>query len=401
MRLTLWISIGLSALAVSTACQASSFTILHVFNWKDGAYPNAGVVEDGAGNLYGTTESGGNTSGFGTVFRLAPNGKMRTLHRFSRREGFDPRAAVALGPSGTLFGTTFFGKRAYTGGTIFEITTSGEETLVNTFQHPTGYRPMSNVLVDSAGNLFGTTSGGGQHRQGVVYEIPAGGSQQVLYAFAGGTDGAYTQAGVIEDQDGNLYGTTYYGGDANCGTSEGCGTVFKLAPDGTETVLHAFHSGLDGRTPLAGVIRDAAGNIYGTTIEGGGTGCMENVGCGTVFKIAPDGTETILHAFGDTDGRFPEAGLVEDASGNLYGAAYGGGNKICNDFGCGLIFEIAPDGTETTLHEFSGADGQNPLGTPILDGAGNLYGTAQNGGGGGTQQCPSFNGCGTIFKLTP
>lgn len=401
MRLAVFLPAALPALvACMGACEASSFATLHVFNWTRGAYPNSGLVADGAGNLYGTTEAGGEGSGYGTVFRLAAGGRFTVLHKFRpRRDGADP-LGVALGPDGTLYGTTFAGTTIDKKGTAFAIPPLGKENVLDAFRPATGDLPMAGPFVDSAGNLFGTTDRGGPHNVGLVYEIPAGGAQKVLYEFKG-MQGRYSQAGVIEDGDGNLYGTTAFGGDLSCRSGEGCGVVYKLAPGGEETVLHAFHGGSDGQTPLAGVIRDAAGNLYGTTSNGGGTGCGGGFGCGTVFRIAPDGAETILFAFDDTGGRYPVAGLAQDAAGNLYGAASGGGSKSCGDFGCGVIFELAPNGTETVLHAFSGTDGNNPLGTPLLDGAGNLYGTAEYGGGGTAGQCASSGGCGTIFKLTP
>jgi len=212
----------------------------------------------------------------------------------------------------------------------------------------------------------------------------------VLYAFHGGSDGTNPDAGLTADGKGNLYGTTLNGGGPGChGT--GCGTVFRLAPDGTETVLHAFTGGSDGISPLGGVVLDRKGNLYGTTNFGGATGY------GTVFRVAPNGAETVLHSFcgkpGCVDGASPVAGLIADAKGNLYGTTYGGGT-----IGDGNVFRLAPDGTETSLYSFCTkthcADGLWPLAGLVADAQGNLYGTTGSGGAG---NC----GCGVVFRLAP
>jgi uncharacterized repeat protein (TIGR03803 family) len=163
--------------------------------------------------------------------------------------------------------------------------------------------------------------------------------------------------------------------------------VFKLSPAGTETVLHSF-TGHDGAHPVAGLIADAAGNLYGTTLEGGASNACPS-GCGTVFKLSPTGSETILHSFtGEGDGAYPYAGLTRDAAGNFYGTANHGGTH-----GNGVVFKLSPSGTETVLHSFTGgADGGPPSAGLVRDPAGNLYGTTANGGA---------SGYGVVFKLTP
>jgi uncharacterized repeat protein (TIGR03803 family) len=267
-----------------------------------------------------------------------------------------------------------------------------------------GARPLSNVILDAAGNAYGTTNGGGKNCEdqgvggcGTVFKISPHGTETVLYNFCSQTncaDGSGPQAGLISDGSGNLYGTTYAGG-----SSSGGGTVFKLAPGGTLTVLHAFGGGADGCAPDDVLIADASGNVYGTTI---GDCDSDN---GTVFEVAPGGTETVLHHFtGGSDGTRPFASVLADASGNLYGTTYGGGNytdgSYCQFLGCGIVFKLSPDGTETVLHTFckqpSCSDGGTPAAGLIADSNGNLYGTTTGGGKG----CDK-NGCGTIFKLTP
>lgn len=291
-------------------------------------------------------------------------------------------------------------------------------TLHNFSSPDQGYLPRGDLLVDQSGNLYGTTANGGNFENscrdggcGTVFELAPDGTETVLYAFAGAPDGSLPLAGLIADQAGNLYGTTASGGGGSvdhCG-GLGCGTVFKLAPDGTETVLYAFQgAGGDGFYPAGDLLLDQAGNLYGTTQSGGNVKCG-GYGCGTAFELAPDGTETVLHIFkGGTDGAWPgwgigSAGLIADQSGNLYGVTYAGGGSGCGGYGCGTIFRLAADGTETILHSFRGGhhDGSNPAGSLTMDDAGNLYGTTLEGGSLGPRRCSNdgYTGCGTVFEL--
>ena len=202
-------------------------------------------------------------------------------------------------------------------------------------------------------------------------------TKKVIYSFAGGSDGADPLAGLVRDAASNLYGTTYAGGDY------GSGTVFKLDTTGKEAVLHSFSGGPDGGYPYAGLILDAAGNLYGTADSGGSSGG------GIVFKISSAGKETVLHSFkGGKDGEYPYASVIRDAVGNLYGTTYGGGAS-----GWGTVFEIDPTGKETVLYSFAGAaDGASPEGGLVQDTAGHLYGTTKYGGA---------LGAGTVFELSP
>jgi uncharacterized repeat protein (TIGR03803 family) len=205
---------------------------------------------------------------------------------------------------------------------------------------------------------------------GTVFEVKPNGTETVLYAFQGGSDGGEPLASVIRDGQGNLYGTTARGGNmTDCG-GNGCGVVFKLTPSGTESVVYAFQGGDDGVFPAGDLMMDKSGNLYGTTLEGG----EGNIG--TVFKIAPGGAETVLYAFhGAGDGAYPKAGLIEDKAGNLYGTTTAGGT---GDFG--TVFKLAPDGTETVLNSFGGTSGSDPNGNLLAGNNGNLYGTAEQGG---------------------
>jgi uncharacterized repeat protein (TIGR03803 family) len=219
-----------------------------------------------------------------------------------------------------------------------------------------------------------------------VFKLTPDGSETVLHSFRhDGSDGILPTGGLIMDKHGNLYGTSYSGGHYDSGT------VFKISPHGRETVLHGF-AGNDGNHPAAGLISDTDGNLYGTTAYGGTySGC--DIGCGTVFKLAPDGTETVLHSFNGSDGAGPEAELLVDKQGNFYGTTTYGGIGSCY-MECGIIFKLAPDLTETVLHSFPAKrrDGENPLGGLIENHKGDLFGTTYDGG-------PYYGG--VVFKLEP
>jgi uncharacterized repeat protein (TIGR03803 family) len=252
--------------------------------------------------------------------------------------------------------------------------------------------PVASLVRDSAGNLYGTTQDRGTSDWGVVFKLDANGKESVLHSFTGGADGATPLAGMILDSAGNLYGTALQGGPP-CGLFT-CGVVFKIDSTGNETVLHGF-TGTDGANPEAGLLRDSAGNLYGTTSAGGS-------GYGIVFKLDSNYKETTLYTFtGAADGGQPLAGLISDSAGNLYGTTQGGGDfSTCIPDGCGAVFKLDPiNGNETVLYTFAGgADGRYPSGDLIQDSAGNLYGTTNAGGA----SCISSGiGCGVVFKLNP
>lgn len=261
------------------------------------------------------------------------------------------------------------------------------------------------MLADQSGDFFGTTltGGGGTacsgYGCGTVFKLASNGTETVLYPFQGDSDGRFPQGSLIADADGNLYGMTSEGGNYNGSPCSefGCGTVFEVQPNGNKTTLYEFQGGSDGALPVGGVIADASGNLYGTTSSGGGAGCLGG-GCGTVFKLTPDGTETVAYAFqGGSDGQFPEAGLIADGAGNLYGTTLLGGAS-----GEGTVFEVSPTGQETVLYSFKGGnDGANPQAPLIMDGKNNFFGTTYGGAGSGCRKNSSFIGCGTVFELSP
>jgi len=223
---------------------------------------------------------------------------------------------------------------------------------------PDGNIPTGGLIRDAAGNFYGVTGNGGQQNFGVVYTVDPAGNESVLYSFTGGADGMYPWGNLARDANGSLYGTTQQG-------AAGYGCVFKLDPSGQETVLYSFHGGVDGSGPYAGVIRDKAGNLYGTTAGGGSTGN------GVLFELDSAGNETVLHSFGSAgDGIGPIGGLILDANGNLYGTTVNGGA-----YGKGTVYRFGASG-ETLLYSFTGAaDGSNPYAGVTRDSAGNLYGT--------------------------
>lgn len=252
-----------------------------------------------------------------------------------------------------------------------------------------GANPVAG-LIDVKHTLYGTTEYGGAYGAGTVFSITPGGSETVLYSFTGGYDGGYPVARLL-NVNGTLYGTTSSGGNDNCfnGEQAGCGTVFAVAPGGTESVVYAF-SGQDGAAPKAGLIA-VNGTLYGTTSQGG------TQDFGTVFSLTPSGAETVLYSFsGGFDGGIPVAGLV-DVKGNFYGTTSAGGMGSCTNFpGCGTVFSLTPTGTETAIYRFSGGnDGGVPL-AGLINSGGTLYGTTEQGGG---PWCVS--GCGVVFSITP
>jgi uncharacterized repeat protein (TIGR03803 family) len=253
-----------------------------------------------------------------------------------------------------------------------------------------GATPYAGLVADSQGDGFGTTVGGGSGtcNCGTIFKITQKGKETVLYSFKGGSQGAYPNAGLIFDPQGNLYGTTSAGGNRICS----CGVVFRLTSSGKYNVVHVFSGMPDGWVPYAGLVRDSAGNLYGTT-SAGGVVCREyQEGCGTVFKIDTAGNESVLYAFqGGADSFAPKAGLIIDNQGNLYGTTFGGGGISSP----GTVFKVTPSGQETVLYTFqNGADGNGPLGALRMDAQGNLYGTTS-----GTESGPNQNG--TVFKLSP
>lgn len=409
-----WIVVAASqgVIGVRAFGQEATGKVLHNFdtNKLDGLSPSGGLIFDAAGNLYGTT--GGVRGGFGAVYELTPTASgfwnETTLHAFSFADGVQPNGTLIFDAAGNLYGVAAGGglgtgtrctNRVGGCGTVFELSPSASgwtETVLLDFTHNVnGADPRGGLVMDAAGNLYGTTTAGGGNSgvdYGTVFELSpmAGGGwmETILHIFKnnGHKDGLVPNGSPVFDSAGDLYGTTVEGG------STGLGTVFELSPqiDGSwqESILYNFEGGDDGLEPFSGVVFDASGNLYGTTSSGGtGKG-------GTVFELSPSGTggwtKTTLYNFSDEHNSSVGMGsLAFDGSGNLYGAIEGGRN------GSGAIFELSSSGglwTETTVFHFDEKDGSSPYASLIFDAAGNLYGAAAQGG---TKEE------GTVFELTP
>lgn len=351
--------------SVSVSCAAGTESVLWSFGGAsgDGKGPSGALVLDGAGNLYGTTAGGGAYSS-GTVFKITASGRESVLHSFGGpMDGQTPVAGLLKDSSGNLYGTTFNGG-IEPWGVVYKITAPGTESVLWSFGDQDGQSPWAGLVMDSARNLYGTTDFGGAHGKGTVFKIAPSGKESIMWSFGGPGDGQGPQARLLRDSAGNLYGTTSAGG------TNGLGTVFKITPSGRELVLWSFGAPGDGQMPEGRLVIDSAGNLYGTTLGGG----VHNMGA--VFKITASGAESIVWSFGGWNGEGPSAGLVMDSTGNLYGTThFGGAHK------CGTVFEITASGAESVLWSFGGpGDGKYPQGILVMDDAGNLYGTAFDGG---------------------
>ena len=383
-------------------------TVLYNFGGNGNDDGGTSLIRDAAGNLYGVTSTGGiyqcGLNSCGTVFELSPmagGGWTETvLHNFGNgTDGAQPQGLM-MDAARNLYGLTDEGG-LHGIGIAYELSPSQgggwTETVLYNFSSG-GYGNLGSysLVKDAAGNLYGTMFSGGAYAAGTVFELSPGDggvwTERVLHSFGSGGDGQYPEAGVIMDAASNLYGVTYQGG-AYCPNLSGCGTVYEVSPgeggEWTETVLHSFDV-TDGLRPWAGLIMDTGGNLYSTTSQGGtGSG-------GTVFELSNSGsgwTETVLHNldyFGG-DGWSPQAGVIRDSAGNFYGTTYYGGTNLY-----GTVFKLSPNGsgwTETLLYNFgSGNDGGELSGGVVMDRAGDLYGTTSFGG--------TYDD-GTVFELTP
>ena len=408
-------------ISAAPVAQAQTFNVIHSFTGGgDGANPVAGLTIKGSA-IYGTAYFGGHDQGVcagtgcGTVFKMTlsrSNWLFTRLYPFTNiNDGAGPNSRVTFGPDGELYGTTYVGNNVFTlkpppsaPDSVFE---SWAEKDIYQFGSPgDGSLPAGDLVFDQAGNLYGTTYAGGNRNLcgsvgcGTVYQLaPSNGTwtETSVYEFTGQADGYYPLSGVILDQSGNLYGTaqaSFYLG--------GWGSVFQLTPSDsgwTENTLYDFQGGTDGKDITAGLIFDASGNLYGAAAAGGAGGG------GTIYEVSPlDGSwnfDLLYSLVGGSGGQGPVASLIMDASGNLYGATYSDGA-----YGYGSVFELTPSGggwTYTTLYDFTGgSDGANPAGSLVMDTNGDLFGTTYAGGITGSHCDPQFgNQCGGVFEITP
>jgi uncharacterized repeat protein (TIGR03803 family) len=430
---------------LSLPAAAAAPQALVSFNFNDGAYPSSSLIADSAGNFYGETYNGGTTStacpnGCGTVFQLAPPAagkkawKETVLFVFDGTHGSGPSGGLVFDNAGNLYGTAYFGGASNLGN-VFKLSppAAGKKLWTQTvlfsfdlgsgfFVYPNGAFPANGVVLDSAGNLYGTTNQGGTTYAcpndqgagcGTVFELSPPGSgntnwtETVLVSFDGKIEGPVS--GLVADSAGNFYGTSLFSGLSHACHGQPCGAVFEVSPPAagqtawTENVIFSFDD-TDGLYPAGGLLLDHAGNLYGTTTGGQHT-------TGTAFELSPpasgqaDWTLTTLIDFKLAKGDFPKSNLIADTAGNLYGTTVeGGAVKQCPSYGCGVVFKLSPPAngqtawTETVLGDLDGADGEGPDTGLIIDSQGNLFGTSP--GGGKSTAC--FGGaCGTVFKVKP
>jgi hypothetical protein len=370
----------------------STYKIVFAFGGSNGLFPSSKLIFDASGNIFGTTEDGGDMDsgcslyqGCGVVFELSPSGH-----------------------------------GGWRDTSLFRFSTSA-----------TGALPWGALVLSSSGGVIGTTPNGGNSKHcagavsgcGVVYQLtPSTGhwSQKVLQYLNSFANGGIPD-GLISDSAGNLYGIADVGANRGC-NGGGCGTIFRLSPTSSggwqETVLYTFTGGSDGGAPFGGLTLDTAGNLYGATLAGGNllTGCLTSAGpgCGVIFKLSPTSSgpwdESVLYTFSSAaDGAYPNGDLAFDSAGNLYGTTAGGGsaNSICYYYGlCGVVFQLSPSAsgpwTQTVIHSFTGgADGANPTAGVIVDSSSNVYGATASGGDTVSATCSTINGCGVVFKIAP
>jgi uncharacterized repeat protein (TIGR03803 family) len=381
---------------------AQTYRVLYTFTGgADGASPAGGVIRDSAGNLYGITEYGSAGSENGSVFRLTPKGKVKVLHSFGtdKTGGAVPQTALARDSAGNLYGTTSCGGSSNFG-TVFKVAKNAKFSVLFNFTEPWmsggcfGGPYFGALMLDTAGNLYGAGGGGDAFCHGtscgMIFKLDPSGNETVLYAFKQEKKGYNPNPGLIRDTAGNLFGTTVLGGPGGA-----LGTVFKLDSAGNETVLHTFRGKTDGSEPFSGLVQDSAGNLYGVTQTGGSKNCNGQFPptCGLVFKVDPAGNETVFYGFtGGTDGKNPYGELLIDAAGNLYGNADGGET---GGGGYGVFFKLDPAGNETVLYRKTATQGGM---VSAMDAAGNFYGAS--GAGGDLTKCNN-QGCGTVFEITP
>jgi uncharacterized repeat protein (TIGR03803 family) len=358
---------------------ASYYRVLYRFRHRggNGAQPSASLLNVN-GTLYGTTEFGGSgcASGCGTVFSVTTTGRKVTLYRFQggNSDGAQP-AANLINVHGTLYGTTLLGGTA-NGGTVYSVSTTGSEKVLHSFGLGTDGRVPYAGLIDVNGTLYGTTSSGGSECKnysgcGTVFSVTTTGNEKTLYSFSGSPDGNEPLAGLV-NISGTLYGTTHSGGDSEC--FSGCGIVFSVTTTGSEKVLHSFAGGPDGANPDANVI-NGENTLYGTTYGGGASGY------GTVFSVTTSGVEKVLYSFsGGSDGSDPAGGLI-GVRGTMYGTTEYGGSG-CRGDGCGTIFSVTTTGKKTRLYSFGGGNyGSDPI-VSLVEVKRTLYGTTHNFAGG-------------------
>jgi uncharacterized repeat protein (TIGR03803 family) len=368
-----------AASGFTAARPPATYTVLHDFAGppSDGAGSGAEVTLDSAGNIYGTTDYGGayGTNGYGTIFKIATGGAETLLHSFGGTgDGTTPDGAVTITSAGNMYGTTIGGGSSGNG-VIWKLAAGGTYTVLHNFTADESNFARGRLIQDRKGNFYGSDLFGGAAGDGTVFKFNARGKVSVLHTFSGTADGEFPEHGVVSDKAGNLYGVTAFGG------ADDNGTIYEIAKDGTFTTLYTFTGGADGGFPYGGLAIDRDGNLYGSADDGGSDGV------GTVFELAPGGTLTTLYNFTDgTDGANPQGDMLRVGKG-LYSAAASGGDPTCR---CGGIYEITAKGKEKMLQAFTPTTG-NVYSAGLTPSNGVFYGTTQYGGN---------NDNGVVFSLT-
>ena len=396
MRLKLCVFVlSTFAILAGRSSEAQTYSVLHKFAGypTDGAMPFGDMVQDSAGNLYGTTLYGG-LDDRGTVFKIDSLGNETVLYNFSRSapaNGLEPVGGLFRDPEGAIYGTTVGGGE-YGYGTIFKLDTSNNLTVLHSFDLASAGRYPSTRLVPINGTLYGTTEvfncieiieGG----CGVIYSLNSVNRYSVIYGFTDEADGA-SPGDLVRDADGNLYGDAYWNG-------VNLGTIFKVDMSGNFSILYAFNGETDGSAPYGRLLIDGSGVIHGVAHQ-----LPDGASGGEVFRLDATGNFSIVHKFlGVNKGQFPEALL--DVGGKLYGTTYAGGANLCSGIQqCGVFFVIGKTGQYSVLHDFDTSNGWQPFGALTLGIDGGIYGTTEQGG----IRCPTFgtlNTCGIVFKYTP
>jgi uncharacterized repeat protein (TIGR03803 family) len=379
-----------SVLSIVLSVNAESQQVLHEFGGgTDGRGPSGTLALHGS--LYGTTSGAGN--GYGTVYKLTLKGKIKTIYKFNGQPDGAYPGGVTSDKKGNLYGTTYSGGDN-NWGTIYEISTNGVERILHSFGGNDGCAPRGNLFLDSAGNLYGTNEYGGSaggcpydQASGTVFKLSPDGTFTVLHNFTGSPDGADPTSGVVLDKQGNIYGTTSVGGDT---LQSGEGVAYKITPSQQYAIIHTFGPPPDATVPGGSLVIDKKGILWG--ISNGGGAYHQ----GTVYKIdSKTNIEAVFYSFNAApDGNAPYAASPAlDKAGNIYGSTLFGG-----DYGFGTIFRVAPDGSETTLLDFDGqAEGAYPEFSGVtLDAKGNIYAVGTFGG-----DKTGWNGDGTVVKVTP
>jgi uncharacterized repeat protein (TIGR03803 family) len=385
-------------MSVEAADAQSRFEVLHTFaGGTDGASPHAALILATDGSFYGTTGEGG-AFGHGAVFRMTPGGDVTILHAFAGgTDGASPAAALIEATDGNFYGTTVAGGDSGLG-TVFRMTPDGTVTILHAFAGGStdGASPLGALLQAADGNFYGTTSRGG-NGTGTVFTTTSAGTLTILHAFAaltrGVDDGDYPSAALVQATDGNFYGTTVYGGNFDPFLHAYHGTVFKMTPDGTLTILHRFRGDKDGSNPASALIQATDGNFYGTTTYSGSISAalgaaFDPYDGGTFFRMTPDGALTTLHAF--PTGGHPYGTLIQGTDGAFYGTT--ANNASCSCARDGTIFRMTPDGTRAVLHAFTGGlDGATPYASLTQTTGGRFVAMTSRGGAAGL---------GVVFRLS-